>query len=97
MSEITIIAKIDVKPEHRDAIFLVLKNLIGPSRAEEGNRQYDLHEVDEKPCSFVFVERWADKAAIDKHNNTPHFQAFVKAIDGKVDAVDITKMKKTAI
>ncbi len=94
MSEVTIVAKVDVKPEHRDEIFSVLKKLVGPSRAEEGNRQYDLHEVAEKPCSFVFVERWASEDAIALHGNTPHFQGFLKAIDGKVGGVEITTMRK---
>ena len=93
MSSIQIVALVTVKPEYTEALAAQFKELVKASRAEEGNISYDLHQETGKPNRFVFVENWKSQAAIDAHNASEHFQGFVKAIDGKTDALEIVLME----
>ena len=97
MSSIQIVALVTVKPEYTEALAAQFKELVKASRAEEGNISYDLHQETGKPNRFVFVENWKSQAAIDAHNASEHFQGFVKAIDGKTDALEIVLMEEIPV
>ena len=97
MSSIQIVALVTVKPEYTEALAAQFKDLVKASRAEEGNISYDLHQEIGKPERFVFVENWKSQAAIDAHNASEHFQGFVKAIDGKTDALEIVLMEELSV
>ena len=91
---IKIVATIVVKPEYRDALLEQFQQLVQASRREAGNLSYDLHAALDNANKLVFVEHWQSQAAIDEHNASNHFQAFVKAIDGKTESLDITLLKE---
>ncbi|MGF6148189.1 Putative monooxygenase ycnE [Kingella potus] len=93
MSNIKITAVIAVRPKHRDELLAVFAGLVSASRSEAGNLRYDLHQDLQNENRFVFFENWRDQAAVDSHNASTHFQNFLKAIDGKTEAVDIVLMK----
>ena len=97
MSSIQIVALVTVKPEYTEVLAAQFKELVKASRAEEGNISYDLHQEIGKPERFVFVENWKSQAAIDAHNASEHFQGFVKAIDGKTDALEIVLMEELSV
>jgi len=94
--EVRVIATLQAKPEFLSAVSEAVHEIIEPSRQELGNLQYDLHRDLEKPGTFVFFERWASSEALDKHGATAHFQRFVGQVDGKLDVLDIKKLKKIA-
>ncbi len=95
MEQIVVVATIEVKPEYTQEVITFLnKGLIEKSRAEVGNLQYDLHQVKENKNTLVFVELWASQQAIDEHNASDHFQAFVQYIEGKVNTLDIKLTEK---
>ena len=72
-------AYMKVKPEKRDAFLESVQPLLKHSRAEAGNAQYQLFEDTEHANTFVMLEQWKDQDALDAHNQTDHFQAFVQA------------------
>ena len=47
------------------------------SRAEPGCISHDVHRHVEEPLRLVFVERWADRAALDVHFAVPESGAMV--------------------
>lgn len=94
MSTIKIVAELEVKPEIREELMPVLKELVEKSRAEEANISYDLTESLEKPGHFFVIEHWASAEGIEKHGATPHFQAFVTAVQGRAEKLAITKLKQ---
>jgi len=55
------------------------------SRAEPGCLQHGVHRDVEDPLRLVFVERWADRAAIDRHFAVPESATFVAAV-GRLSA-----------
>ncbi|MDY3808536.1 antibiotic biosynthesis monooxygenase [Desulfovibrio sp. PG-178-WT-4] len=76
MDEIRIVAELEVLPEHREAMLPAFRAMVEASRAEAGNRAYDLTEDLENPCRFFILEAWASDAAIAEHNASAHFKAF---------------------
>ncbi len=52
------------------------------SRAEPGCLAHHLHVDAEDPLRLVFVERWADRAALDEHFRQPGSLEFVNSLDG---------------
>lgn len=94
--EVRVIATLQAKPEFLSDVTNAMHEIVEPSRLELGNLQYDLHRALENPCTFVFFERWASSEALDKHDATAHFQQFVNRLDGKLDALDIKKLKVIA-
>lgn len=94
MKGIRIVAELVVKPEIREELMPVLKELVEKSRAEEANISYDLTENLEKPGHFFVIEHWASAEGIEKHGAMPHFQAFAAAVQGRADKLAITRLKQ---
>lgn len=65
-----------MKPDARKEFLTQVKPLIEGSQAEEGNISYRLFEDTDQDHVFIMVEEWKDQAAIDFHNETPHFKKF---------------------
>ncbi|CNH49248.1 antibiotic biosynthesis monooxygenase domain-containing protein [Yersinia massiliensis] len=94
--EVRVIASLVAKPEYVNEVKDAVLQVIEPSREEQGNLQYDLHAEYGQNGSFVFFERWESDAALDKHNKTQHFGDFVKSIEGKLESIEIKKVKQIA-
>lgn len=80
---LTIVATITVKPEFKEDVLKAVKTVVDATRKESGNIFYDVFEDVKNPLKFVFIETWKSQAAIDSHNQSAHFNDFVKAVDGK--------------
>lgn len=76
---ITIIAMFKIKDECVDAFKELAAPCIEASRKEEGNVSYNFYTGKEDKTKFFFVEVWKDEEAINTHNASEHFQAFVGA------------------
>ncbi|HEU4963039.1 MAG TPA: putative quinol monooxygenase [Bacilli bacterium] len=79
---IIIHASLKVKAEKREAFLEMVGPLVAGSTAEEGNISYQLFEQVGQPNSFIVVEEWKDQAAVDFHNNTPHFKTYREQAGG---------------
>lgn len=97
MSTVKIVALLTVKSEYREELAAEFTKLVQTSRAEAGNNSYDLHQEIGQPDRFVFVESWKSQAAVEAHNASAHFQAFVQAIDGKTDNLEIVLLNEVSI
>jgi quinol monooxygenase YgiN len=71
-------AYMEVKPDRRDEFLEKVQDIIIGSRAEEGNVSYVLYEEAGNTNRFVMLEEWKDQAAIDAHNQAPHFLKFME-------------------
>ncbi|SLM63701.1 MULTISPECIES: putative quinol monooxygenase [Dickeya] len=94
--EIRIVASVQAKPEFVDDVAVAVRQVVAPSRLEEGNLQYELHEELNKTGAFVFFERWKNQEAIKAHEQTTHFQAFVAQLEGKIEGIDIKQLSTIA-
>ncbi|WP_251127480.1 MULTISPECIES: putative quinol monooxygenase [unclassified Exiguobacterium] len=73
---ITILAQIQAKAGLGAELETHLRQVVTPSRAEAGCVFYTLHRVEDNPDTFVFYEKWVDKAALDAHIASPHYQTY---------------------
>jgi len=80
---LAIVATVTVRPEYKDDVLKAIKTVVDATRKEPGNIFYDVFEDVRNPFKFVFIETWKSQSAIDFHNNTAHFNDFVKAVEGK--------------
>ncbi|MCA1023853.1 putative quinol monooxygenase [Halobacillus litoralis] len=75
-------AVFEVAPDQEQAFLNEIRPLIQSSREEEGNVSYDLVKDMEKEYTYKMVEVWQNAEAVEKHNQSEHFQTFVgKASD----------------
>jgi len=51
-----------------------LRGMIPKVQSEEGTLAYILHRAQNEPGTFLFYEKYKDKAAFDHHGSTPHIQ-----------------------
>jgi len=65
-SRISVIAEIRAKAGHEEEIRVILHELVGPSRTQEGCEMYLLLEDKGKPRSFSTYEEWQSVGALEK-------------------------------
>jgi quinol monooxygenase YgiN len=79
MITITAIIRTTTNAADLEKINTLFSTLIAATRKELGCHKYDLHEVIGQPGVFIMMEEWASESAIEKHNNSQHFNAFVES------------------
>jgi len=65
---VVVVATMTVKPESVDTVREILTRAVNDVHDEPGCQLYSLHESGD---TFVFVEQWADEAALKTHSNAP--------------------------
>jgi quinol monooxygenase YgiN len=93
MSEqtLTVLARVKAQAEKLQHVEQTLTGLIGPTREEPGCISYTLHQSNDDPCVFVFVEIWRSQADLDEHLQKPYLQAFIAAADELLaEPLDVT-------
>ncbi len=66
------------------------------SRREEGCISYGFHEAIESPNSFVAVEEWASREALDRHFAQPHLAEFASKLPAVIDGVPSVALNEVA-
>ena len=72
----SVVARADTLENIRDLSLAHVRR----SRAEPGCLSHSVHADCENPLKLVFVEQWADAAALRAHFAVPASRAFVRAI-----------------
>ncbi|MDQ6929762.1 MAG: antibiotic biosynthesis monooxygenase [Candidatus Eremiobacteraeota bacterium] len=67
-----------IRAGHEDEAASHFRACLQPSRAEPGNRSYDIYRSLEEPRRFILVERYEDEAAFETHRSTAHFLTHIK-------------------
>lgn len=80
---IKIVAIITPLPGKEEAVEALLKDMIAPTRAEPGNRAYDLWREDDAAGRFILDELYEDEQAVARHRQSLHFRDYLERI-GKV-------------
>jgi quinol monooxygenase YgiN len=77
-SPVTVIARIVAKPGQEGRVRSELRDLLAPTRVEEGCINYDMHESASDPAAFLFHESWRSQGDLDRHFQTPHLQRWLR-------------------
>ena len=91
-----VVATIKVKPGMEKEFEAVAKELVVKVTANEpGCRLYVLHHG-EAPQTYVFMERYADKAAVEAHRGTDYFKTLGRKMgefmDGRPEVLRLTEV-----
>src|SRR5215213_10297535 len=73
---VLVIGRVACAADRRDELLAALEKMQDESRREDGCLRYGFFAAIEDPLSFVAVEEWADRAALDRHFAQPHLQEF---------------------
>src|SRR4051812_44550652 len=79
-----VIGRVRCDAENRDELVALFEEMQEDSRREEGCLRYGFFAAVEDPLSFVAVEEWADREALDRHFAQPHLHEFAGALLGLV-------------
>jgi quinol monooxygenase YgiN len=79
---ILVTGDIVAKPDNLDQILALSLEHVLRSRAEPGCLSHAVHRDEENPLRLVFVEQWADRAALLAHFAVPASRSFAKAVGG---------------
>jgi quinol monooxygenase YgiN len=75
-----VIGRVQCPPERRDELVAQLEEMQSNSRREEGCLRYGFFAAVEDPLSFVAVEEWVDREALDRHFAQPHLHEFSRRL-----------------
>jgi quinol monooxygenase YgiN len=75
-----VIGRVECSGERRDELVALLEKMQENSRREDGCLRYGFFAAVEDPLSFVAVEEWADRDALDRHFGQPHLQEFARGL-----------------
>ena len=75
---VIVIAKVPVKPECKKTLLDLAQGVMEATRAEEGCVSYTLLDNTYDPAQCIFVEEWADLAALQKHATSAHIAEWRK-------------------
>jgi quinol monooxygenase YgiN len=81
-----VVGRVRCRPEQRDELIALMQKMQDESRREDGCLRYGFFAAVEDPLSFVAVEEWADRDALDRHFAEPHLQEFAQGLLGLVDS-----------
>lgn len=90
--QLTIVAHIYAKPDHKELVKSELIKLIAKTRAEEGCLNYDLHQDNENENLFLFYENWTNRDLWQKHMENDHIADYMKATDEAVESFTLNEM-----
>lgn len=71
-----VIGRVRCSAERRDDLIALMRRMQDASRREEGCLRYGFFAAIEDPLSFVAVEEWTDRKALDRHFAQAHLREF---------------------
>lgn len=94
MGKLTVVATVVAKKEWVEEVKAELLRLVAPTRLEAGCIEYTLHQDNDDPALFVFYETWENESSLADHMNSPHFRAYIAAVDGRIAEKSVRKMSE---
>ena len=79
------IAVFTAKPGKAEALQSLLSSMVAPSRAEEGNLNYDLYQDQGSADRLVLDESYVSHAAVDSHRMTLHYRNYLAKVNELAD------------
>ena len=77
---IVVLGDVSIREGSLDAAVALSREHVERSRREPGCISHDVHHHVDDAHRLVFVERWADRAALDTHFAVPESVAFAREL-----------------
>ncbi|MTD55553.1 putative quinol monooxygenase [Amycolatopsis pithecellobii] len=86
---VTVLWEAKAKPGKEAELKAFITAAVTPSRNDAGNIDYEAHEVDGRPGTFVIYERWENREYLDAHLGAPRMRELVpqmlELIEGSIE------------
>lgn len=73
---ISFTVRMTFRPDDREEIATILRELAAASRQEPGCVSYIPHRVESDPDTIVIYEQYRDQTALDAHRASSHFAMY---------------------
>ncbi len=77
---LTVIAKGLFHEYDLQNVIALYQELISETKKEKGCLSYELYQDIDNPCILTMLEAWENKASLDAHTVSAHFQRIVPEI-----------------
>jgi quinol monooxygenase YgiN len=95
MSQVTVIAKIKAQPDAVKTVCEELQKLVEPTlQRDAGCINYDLHQDNDEPSLFFFIESWESEELLNKHLESEHIKAYLAATEGLIEQWDLNRVTR---
>lgn len=74
---IVVVARWETSPEALATVLALVAEVSPRSLAEPGCLGYEVLQGLDQPTTLVLIERYVDRAALDAHVHSPHYQELV--------------------
>lgn len=89
---LTIIARPTVDPDHVEEIKEAMLDLVDATKREAGCIRYELHQDNQHPNRFVFVETWESRELWREHMEGDAIGVFNARIAGGIVDFELQEM-----
>ena len=77
------------KDGNEDRVRELISRVVTPARNDPGNIDYEVHEEEGSPGTFVVYERWSSKEALDAHTRSAWIPKLIppllELIEGNIE------------
>ncbi len=94
--KIIVIGRVGCRPEQRETLISLLEEMQSRSRDEEGCLSYGFFEAIDSPNSFIAVEEWASREALERHFAQPHLAEFAAALPAAIDGAPSVALNRVS-
>ncbi len=74
---VTVLWEARAKPGREAEMRAFMTAAVTPSRNDQGNIDYEAHQVEGQPGTFIIYERWENRDALNRHLSAPRMQELV--------------------
>lgn len=79
--KLTVVVRLRARAGMEERVRKELVDLLGPTRAESGCINFDLHQASEDPGTFLVHENWVSEDDLSRHFEMPYLRAWVAKAD----------------
>jgi len=92
MSALTFIGTARAKPGQAGNLEREMRATVAATHAEPGCIHYSMHQSLQDPDVFIFIERWASKADLDRHFESDHVKSLIERTQSMMDGMPEMQM-----
>ncbi|ANF59059.1 putative quinol monooxygenase [Halotalea alkalilenta] len=90
---IGVITTIVAKPGYEQEVEEALREVVPPSRIDDGCEFYALNRDFKRPSAFYILEQWRDQEAISRREEQSHFKRLIEALEGKIESMEAARLE----
>jgi len=75
-----------VKKDKVDEFISIFREMIEPTKNEQGCKQYEMYQDENNPTLFIVLEQWDSREKFNKHLESEHFERIVQKMSELIES-----------